>query len=157
MRSWKTALVGAAAVFIVTMQPVAADPIGGPESLVADVVAIANAERAERGLSELVEHPLLDLVAQIYARVLAEGACFGHECGEEPNLAERVDAVGYRWQRLGENIAAGQPTSAEVVHDWMDSPRHRANLLDPSFREIGVAVVPGAGPYGVYWVQLFGG
>ena len=154
MVTWKTALVSAAALFIVTMQPVAADPIG--DNLVAQVVAITNAERADHGLAPLVEHPLLDWVAQIYAGVLADGACFAHDCGEMPDLARRVDAVEYRWQRLGENIAAGQPTSDEVVRDWMDSPRHRANLLDPSFREIGVAVVPGASPYGVYWVQLFG-
>jgi len=155
MASWKSALVGAAAVFVITMQPVAADPIG--DNLVAEVVAITNAERAERGLIPLTEHPLLDWAAQIYASVLADGGCFAHDCGEVPDLAGRVDAVEYHWQRLGENIAAGQPTSDEVVRDWMSSPGHRANLLDPTFREIGVAVVPGSSPYGVYWVQLFGG
>ena len=150
----KTALACAAALFISTMQPAAADPIA--DNLVAQVVATTNTERANLGLTPLVEHPLLDGVAQAYAGVLAEGACFGHECGEVPELAGRVGAVDYRWQRLGENIAAGQSTSDEVVRDWMSSPAHRANLLDPSFREIGVAVVPGVAPYGVYWVQLFG-
>jgi uncharacterized protein YkwD len=148
--------MGAACLFISTIHPVAADPIAGPEILVAEVVAMTNAERADRGLSALIENPLLDLAAQIYAGVLAEGACFAHDCGEVPDLADRLDAVGYHWQRLGENLAAGQPTSAEAVRDWMDSPGHRVNLLDSSFREIGVAAVRGASPYGVYWVQLFG-
>jgi uncharacterized protein YkwD len=154
MASWKSGIVGAAVVFVITMQPAAADPVA--DNLIAQVVAITNTERADQGLTPLVEDPLLDWVAQTYAGVLAEGACFGHECGEMPELAGRVGAVDYRWQRLGENIAAGQPTSDDVVRDWMSSPAHRANLLDPSFREIGVAVVPGAAPYGVYWVQLFG-
>jgi uncharacterized protein YkwD len=56
---------------------------------------------------------------------------------------------------LGENLAGGQTTAASVVADWMDSPGHRDNILDPRWRDMGVGVRTG-GHFGVYWVQMFG-
>ena len=55
---------------------------------------------------------------------------------------------------LGENIAAGQQTPSDVMTAWLNSPGHRANIEDPSFRSTGVGVAVG-GPYGIYWVQDF--
>ena len=58
--------------------------------------------------------------------------------------------------RLGENIAAGQRTPAEVVDDWMNSPGHRANILNGKFTKLGVGYVYVPGDmYGHYWVQMF--
>jgi uncharacterized protein YkwD len=56
---------------------------------------------------------------------------------------------------VGENLAAGQPTPERAFTDWMNSPSHRDNILDPRFTELGVGVRFG-GEYGVYWVQEFG-
>jgi uncharacterized protein YkwD len=57
-------------------------------------------------------------------------------------------------QPVGENIALGQETVGEVVRDWMNSPGHRANILNRNYRRIGVAAY--ARPGGrIYWVQQF--
>jgi uncharacterized protein YkwD len=53
-----------------------------------------------------------------------------------------------------ENIAYGQPDAAAVMDAWMNSPGHRANILDCSLTRLGVGVAEGAG--GPWWTQLFG-
>ena len=55
---------------------------------------------------------------------------------------------------VGENVATGQSTSEQVVAEWLDSPRHCANIMDGDFTEMGVAVASNAG--GVFWAQVFG-
>ena len=64
-------------------------------------------------------------------------------------------AAKYRYYAVGENLAAGPATAAEVVKEWMESASHREIILDPSWKEIGVAVRSG-GKHGIYWVQEFG-
>ena len=64
-------------------------------------------------------------------------------------------AAGYRYRKVAENIAAGQRDAAEVVRGWMNSPGHRANILDAELTQIGVGLVSG-GPYGTTWTQVFG-
>ena len=70
---------------------------------------------------------------------------YGH--GSLPGLP---DEVVKQYYNIGENIAMGQITPAEVVRDWMNSPGHRANILDPSYVYIGV------GYCNDHWVQQFG-
>ncbi|WP_342190492.1 CAP domain-containing protein [Paenibacillus macquariensis] len=65
--------------------------------------------------------------------------------------------MGVKWRAYGENIAAGQTTPEEVTRVWMNSPGHRANILDPRFTDIGVGYVAGTATsqYRTYWTQLF--
>ena len=73
-----------------------------------------------------------------------------------PNFVDRDVQAGYTpWTTLAENVAAGQQTPEAVVAAWMNSAGHRANILNPSFRDIGVGVAKG-GSYGIYWAQEFG-
>ena len=58
---------------------------------------------------------------------------------------------GVSYRSAGENIAMGQRTPSEVVTAWMNSPGHRANILNSSFTRIGVGYVPA----GNYWTQMF--
>ena len=60
---------------------------------------------------------------------------------------------GIKYRSAGENIAMGQRTPSEVVQAWMNSPGHRANILDPSFTRVGVGYVR----EGNYWTQMFAG
>lgn len=125
--------------------------------LVAGVVQLSNAERAKVGAPPLLPNDQLMKAAQDYAAVLAPGPCFEHTCQPVPALRDRVAAASYSNPvRIGENIAAGDTTAASVVAGWMGSPGHRANILNPEFREIGVGVLMGAGEFGIYWVQVFG-
>jgi uncharacterized protein YkwD len=78
---------------------------------------------------------------------------FSHTSADGRSLAQRVDAAGYTWSTLGENIAAGQVGIDAVVDGWMRSDGHCANLMNPDFDAIGLACVPGASgsAYRTYW------
>ena len=65
--------------------------------------------------------------------------------------------AGYRWQRFGENIAAGQGRPEQVVAGWLASPGHCANIMAAEFADMGVGLRhrPASEPV-VYWTQLLG-
>jgi uncharacterized protein YkwD len=66
----------------------------------------------------------------------------------------RIRRLQHTSALVAENIAMGQTSSAQVVQDWMNSPGHRANILNPSHRRIGVAAF--RGPNGtIFWCQQF--
>jgi uncharacterized protein YkwD len=72
--------------------------------------------------------------------------------------AMRVDAQGYAWSMVAENIAGGQPGIAEVMESWRRSPGHCANLMNPGFAEVGAVCVAGgaADTYSTYWTMDLG-
>ncbi len=71
---------------------------------------------------------------------------------------DRIKANGYiGYRTIGENIAGGQATIEEAVTAWLASPAHCTNIMNPNFKEIGVAVVTNPdSDYGIYWTQNFG-
>lgn len=88
--------------------------------------------------------------AQPWARHMADTGDFAHQ-----DIA-RIFDVCTRFTRVGENIAAGQPTAKAVMRAWMHSAGHRRNILSPSFTRIGLGLKRDSS--GVrYWVQDFGG
>lgn len=130
-------------------------------SLAAEVVRLTNVERRKRGLPALMQNWNLSISAQYHADFMARHDCFAHRCPKEPPLDQRAHNAGYSYRAVAENIAAGLPTPAEVVRGWMESPGHRANILHPEMREIGVGYVllnedGGRETYRHYWVQNFG-
>jgi uncharacterized protein YkwD len=125
-------------------------------TLAEDVVRLTNDARAKEGLAPLQPNDALMTSAQEYAVALAPGTCFAHNCPPVPAQRDRLAQAGYGgWQRIGENIAAGDKTAESVVTGWLESPGHRANILKPEYTEIGVGVATGDGTYGIYWVQVF--
>lgn len=138
----------------------AALPTPSPEQR---LVALTNRERAKAGLPPLRENPLLAQAALTHARAMAEGDFFAHEnlvTGTGP--ADRVLTAGYRWMTVAENIFAGAEAPETALAEWLNSPGHRANILNPQVREIGVGyafdptdVYPDTqSPYRHYWVQV---
>ena len=122
---------------------------------VARVIELTNAERKKVGAPALVAHAALTQAAQDYAVVLADGSCFSHSC--RSTLTQRLDRAGYTNRTTwGENIAWGQSTPEAVVAAWMNSSGHRANILNPKFKEIGVGLAARSGTSRLYWVQTFG-
>jgi uncharacterized protein YkwD len=83
---------------------------------------------------------------------------FDHVSADGRDLADRVNATGYTWNTLGENIAAGYSSVNNVMDGWLTSPGHCANLMRPEFTEIGVACVPGTATsrYNTYWTMNLG-
>ena len=82
----------------------------------------------------------------------------GSNNGGRSYFNERIRANGYvNYKTIGENIAGGQATIQEAVDAWLNSPTHCSNLMNPNFKEIGVAVVVNSNSeYGIYWTQNFG-
>lgn len=95
--------------------------------------------------------------AQVHAKDMARHSYFSHKSRDGSTPAQRLTRAGYRYSAMGENIAAGQTTSAEAVAGWIRSPGHCANLMSPAYTEMGVAfAVNPASDMGVYWTQVFG-
>ena len=80
---------------------------------------------------------------------------FSHTSADGRTMSDRVNATGYAWASLGENIAAGYADIDSVVDGWMRSDGHCANIMNPAFDEMGLACVKGAAgsQYGQYWTQ----
>jgi uncharacterized protein YkwD len=112
-----------------------------------------NQERAKQGCRAVTSDARLTQAAQGHSADMARRGFFDHTNPDGKSPGDRITAAGYRWSTYGENIAKGQPTPASVMKSWMNSPGHRANILNCKFAEIGVGVVKSGGPY---WTQVFG-
>ncbi|MFI7498006.1 CAP domain-containing protein [Streptomyces sp. NPDC049687] len=121
----------------------------------AEVVDLTNRERARAGLRPLAVDPPLTTAAQAHCADMAARAFYSHTSPEGSEPWDRAAAAGSGRRTIGENIACGQRSAAEVVEGWMNSPGHRANILGPAFTHIGVGYA-GGGVSGTYWTQLFG-
>lgn len=78
---------------------------------------------------------------------------FSHTRPSGASFSSALSESGVSYLRAGENIAYGQKSASEVVNAWMNSPGHRANILNSSYSRIGSASVNIDGTF--YWVQLF--
>lgn len=126
------------------------------ESWRATILLLVNQERSRRGLNTLAYSEALEAQAEQYACEMISYDFFAHENPVTGStLPDRALEFGYDYQIIGENLAAGQPTPDRAMDDWMNSPGHAANILQPSFVELGIGIRTG-GEYGVYWVQEFG-
>ena len=135
------------------------------DSRAARVLALVNEARAVArtcggesfpAVASLAAQPQLASAAAKHAQEMASANFFGHTSPDGRGVAGRVEAEGYRWLRLGENIAAGQPTARAVVDGWLASAGHCRNIMDARYTELGVGVAEDPdSDYGVYWVQNF--
>ncbi|MFB7371962.1 CAP domain-containing protein [Streptomyces sp. NPDC056222] len=125
----------------------------GSGSAVDQVVSLVNAERAKAGCGPLTANSTLNRAAQGHSDDMAARDYFDHSNPDGDGPGERVTAAGYPWSTYGENIAMGQRTPEQVMDAWMNSPGHRANILNCDFKEIGIGIHNEGGPY---WTQVFG-
>lgn len=98
----------------------------------------------------------LEDAATGHAKDMARKNYFNHDSKDGRNMEDRIVAAGYTFKgfksfAVGENIAEGQQSIAEVMEGWYKSDGHCKNLMNPDFKEVGVAM------YKNYWVQDFGG
>ncbi|MGW1541590.1 sigma-70 family RNA polymerase sigma factor [Streptomyces sp. NPDC002309] len=125
-----------------------------PTGDVAQVVALVNKERSAAGCGPLAEDGQLNRAAQGHSQDMAARDFFDHTNPDGADPGQRTTAAGYNWSTYGENIARGQQTPEAVMDSWMNSPGHRANILNCSFKDIGVGIHEGSG--GPWWTQNFG-
>jgi uncharacterized protein YkwD len=123
-----------------------------------ELLAAVNAQRKRAGVPPLTANSRLDQAAQRHATDMLARNYFAHESPEGKTVRERAKAAGYDWRAIGENIAEGQTSVAEVMKTWLNSPGHRHNILDRDFKELGTGLALGrsGGGYKVEWVQVFG-
>ena len=122
------------------------------------VLQLVNAERRKAGLNPLSMSENLDTAADKYSKEMLDANHFSHTGPDGSSMRQRIEDEGYtNWRRLGENIAAGQRTPEQVVQGWMNSPGHRANILNSSVTHMGLGFAEGDGDrYGNRWTQVFG-
>lgn len=119
----------------------------------AEVLRLVNVERAKVNLPPL--RFANDLAASALIRAREIPIKFSHT---RPNGSKCFTAMPQIGHILGENLAGGQTTPQKVVAAWMDSPTHRANILNKNFRELGVVYYYQANSkFKHYWVQHFRG
>lgn len=116
-----------------------------------EVIRLVNEIRVQNGLRELTYNWELCRVARYKSQDMRDGGYFSHTSPTYGSPFEMMKAFGLSYRSAGENIARGQRTPQEVVNAWMNSPGHRANILNASFTEIGVGYVAD----GRYWTQMF--
>ncbi len=107
----------------------------------------------------LTRNPILDKVAQLRAADMFQKQYFEHKSPQGVGASDIAEDLGYAYLGIGENIALGGFGSDEKLVDaWMNSPHHRANILNTKFTDIGIATVEGVYEGHKTWigVQIFG-
>jgi uncharacterized protein YkwD len=120
------------------------------------VVELVNQQRSNAGCSPVtISTKLLD-AAQTHSQDMATHNYFSHTGLDNSEVWDRVSAAGYAWSRVAENIAAGYGSPESVMSGWMRSGGHADNILNCSYRHIGVGVYEFSGStYRIYWTQVF--
>lgn len=131
--------------------------LSGSVSFEDEVVVLTNQERVANSLHVLSQDAKLTISARGHAADMAVNDYFDHTGLDGSSPFDRITDAGYVWNSAGENIAAGYSTPTEVVNGWMNSPGHRANILNSTFCDIGVGYAfEASSTYYSYWVQNFG-
>ena len=134
------------------------------------VTDLVNQQRQQHGCAALVLSAQLSAAANAHSQDMALHDLFSHTGSDGSTMVSRVVATGYSYSLLAENLAAGSATAEEVMAGWMNSPGHRANILNCDLHELGVGYYVQmddqsnvrldngqlGGPYRYYWTQDFG-
>ncbi len=123
-------------------------------TLMLQVIRLTNARRATAGCTALAVDPHLTTASLRQSWYMARTRLFSHVWRDGSTFVARTRAAGYR-QPAGENIAWGYLTAPEVVEAWMQSPGHRANILNCGAKSIGAGVAYAADGT-PYYTQVFG-
>lgn len=131
-----------------------------------EVLALTNQARAQSrrcgskfmpAVAALQISPQLNRSAAMQASDMARNHFFDHTGSDGSTPADRARRAGYAWRAVGENIALGPESAAEVVQGWLGSPGHCENIMDAHYSEMGIASALPAGLHSeLYWSQTFG-
>jgi uncharacterized protein YkwD len=140
--------------------------LNAPGGIQAEILQRVNALRASgavcgsvayRAAGALNWNTTLLQAAKGHATDMATNNYFAHTGLDGRSPAQRVAAAGYNYSRMGENIAAGQPSVASVMAAWIASPGHCQNMMTPEYLDIAVACVRNdASTYRLYWAMELG-
>jgi uncharacterized protein YkwD len=124
-----------------------------------EIVRFTNIERAKYNLKPLSEKNILSNSAVFKANDLNTLQYFEHKSPSGKDISDLARQFGYEYVTIGENLAMGNFESEDaIVQAWMNSPGHRANILNPKYTQIGVGLILGTWQGRPVWfgVQHFG-
>ena len=118
------------------------------------VIQLCNIQRAKYGLPALSQDSKLMQLCKMKSQDMAYRNYFSHNSPVYGSAFNMMKTYGVKFVAAGENIAEGQKTPDAVVASWMNSPGHRANILNKVYKEIGVGIATDR--YGrIVWTQMF--
>lgn len=133
--------------------PAPAKPSADETAAEAEVLALVNQERANVGCRPVTADPGLATLAGDFSADMAERDFFAHTDPDGATPWDRAEKAGIQ-DLGGENIARGQANAQSVMDAWMNSPGHRANILNCDYKTLGVGAH--FAPGGPWWTQDFG-
>lgn len=117
---------------------------------------LINAERRKVGALPLRINSNLTQAALGQSQDMATRNFFSHTGSNGSQPSVRVSATGYSWSAVAENIAAGQSTPSQVFQSWLNSPSHKQNMLNPTYRDVGFGYAFNTlSAYKTYWTADF--
>lgn len=126
-------------------------PDSGVSRYESEVIRLVNDIRRQHGLQPLTANWELSRVARYKSQDMVDKRYFSHNSPTYGTPFQMIRAFGIPFRTAGENIAYGYATPKAVVDGWMNSSGHRANILNGSYKQIGVGYVA----QGHYWTQMF--
>ncbi|HAS6436329.1 TPA: CAP domain-containing protein [Vibrio parahaemolyticus] len=98
----------------------------------------------------------LESAAYRHSSDMANSDFMSHTGSDGSTLSDRVNATGYAWSAIGENVAVGQSSINAVVNAWLSSEGHCLNIMSADFDKMGASLVENhSASYGYYWTQVF--
>ncbi|WP_026882700.1 CAP domain-containing protein [Clostridium akagii] len=119
-----------------------------------EVIRLVNIQRVNNGLPKLTANWQLSRIARYKSQDMINKNYFSHISPTYGSPFNMMETFGLKFSAAGENIAMGQQTPSSVVTAWMNSPGHRANILNPSYTQIGVGLAKNKSGT-CYWTQMF--
>ncbi len=122
------------------------------------LIDLTNQNRSTSNLSALVYSPTLEKASQMKAGDMAANGYFAHNSPAGLTPWHWLEKAGYNYRYAGENLAVNFTNSEDVSNGWMNSPTHRANILSPDYKEIGISMASGMYQNNntIFVVQMFG-
>lgn len=123
-----------------------------------NIIALTNLSRQSFGYEHLIENSLLKQAAQKKADDMAQKGYFAHNSPDGRTPWSFIKAAGYKYIMAGENLAVNFTQAENVESAWMNSPSHKANILNKNFEQIGIGIAQGEynGRESTFVVQMFG-
>ncbi|OFY46794.1 MAG: hypothetical protein A2X22_04845 [Bacteroidetes bacterium GWF2_49_14] len=91
----------------------------------------------------------LELAARDHSKDMFDNQFFSHTGSDGKNVDDRIYTQHYFWSACGENVAYGALYEDEVMKEWLKSPGHCVNIMNPAYTEMGAWLT------GMYWTQVF--
>lgn len=151
------AALAAATVLSFTAPVLACNLPSNADALQQEVLAHLNAERRAHGLPAFKLSAKLDKAAQGHACDNAKRRSISHDSSDGGTLKTRLKRAGYKFRAAAENTGRGFGSGARAVDWWMNSPKHRSNILLGKVREVGIGIALSDAPDNkLHWVINFG-